>query len=112
MSVRFISPAGEAVEVDSLVDTGATYSVVGSDVLTTLGVQPTGSRRFRLADESVVVYDVGEVRVEYEREQGPVLVVFGPEGSQPLLGATALKNLSLSADPVNARLVPVDALLK
>jgi hypothetical protein len=41
-----------------------------------------------------------------------VLVVFAPEGTSPLLGATALENLSLGVDPVQQRLVPVNALLK
>jgi hypothetical protein len=41
-----------------------------------------------------------------------VLVVFGPEGIDPLLGATALEHLSLAVDPIHRRLVPVPALLK
>ena len=41
-----------------------------------------------------------------------VLVVFGPEGISPLLGATAVEHLSLAVDPIHQRLVPVPALLK
>jgi len=39
-------------------------------------------------------------------------VIFGAEGVQPLLGATALEILKLAADPVRRRLVPVPGLLK
>jgi hypothetical protein len=41
-----------------------------------------------------------------------VIVVFAPEGTPPLLGATALELFSLAADPVDHRLIPVPALLK
>jgi predicted aspartyl protease len=41
-----------------------------------------------------------------------VLVVFAPEGMDPLLGATALETFGLAVDPINLRLVPVPALLK
>ena len=112
VSVKFIGPAGESLLVDALVDTGATYSLLATDVVERLGVEPTGQRRFRLADDTVAEFDVGEIRVEFDGEQVPVLVVFGQDEVQALLGATALENLSLSADPVNERLVPVDALLK
>ena len=44
--------------------------------------------------------------------QVPLIVVFGDSGVTPLLGATALENLSMAVDPVNQRLIAVDALLK
>ncbi len=100
------------MDVDALVDTGATYSVLGADVMSRLGVRPSGKRRFRLADETVQEYEVGAVDLVYEAEQVPLIVVFGDPGVSPLLGATALENLSMSVDPVNQRLIAVDALLK
>ena len=39
------------------------------------------------------------------------LVVFGPEGVSPLLGATALELSGLAVDPIRQLLVPVNALL-
>ena len=110
--VRFIGPAGASLLLDALVDTDASYSMLANDILAQLGVAPTGRRRFRLADDTVADYDVGEIRVEFDGEQVSVLVVFGQAGVQALLGATALENLSLGANPVNELLVPVDALLK
>ena len=109
--VTLRGPSGQA-DVDALVDTGATYPVVPGAVLRSIGVQPSGRRGFRMADESRVEYDVGAVFLQHEGEEVPVLVVFGDEEAAPLLGATALENLSLAVDMRNERLTPVDALLK
>ncbi len=109
--VTLSGPQGQ-LDCDALVDTGATYSVVPGQALRSIGVQPSGRRGFRLADESRIEYDVGPVTLRYEGEDVPVLVVFGDDSASPLLGATALESLSLAVDTPNERLTPVDALLK
>ena len=38
-------------------------------------------------------------------------MVFWDEGAQPLLGAVTLEIFSLDIDPVNGRLIPVDAFM-
>ena len=73
------------VQFEALVDTGSTYTVLPKETLD----------RLRLNGDQTIV-----------------LVVFGPEGIAPLLGATALEHLSLAVDPIHQRLVPVNALLK
>lgn len=103
---------GEFVAVEALVDTGATYTVLPKDLLARLDIEPVGRRTFQLADERVVEYNVGEVRLRLEGSELTVLVVFAPVGTGPLLGATALEVFGLAADPVNQRLLPVPALLK
>jgi hypothetical protein len=40
------------------------------------------------------------------------VVIFGPEGAAPLLGATTLDLFNLVVDPVGRRLMPVPGLLK
>ena len=112
VQVRFVGPTGSSVDLDALVETGATYSVLGTDVMSRLGVQPSGKRRFRLADDTVREYEVGVVDLVYQSERVPLIVVFGDAGVSPLLGATALENLGMGVDPVNRRLIAVDALLK
>ena len=111
VSVAFEGPAGR-VDVDALVDTGATYSVILGVALRSIGVQPSVRRRFRLADDTHVEYEAGVANLRYGGENLPVLVVFGDESASPLLGATALENLSLAVDMPAQRLVRVDALLK
>ena len=103
---------GEFVEVEALVDTGTTYTSLPAGVLNRLGVEPEGSRRFELADNRIVEYPIGYVRVQLNGSEAIVLVVFAPEETDPLLGATALELFSLGVDPVNQRLIPVPALMK
>ncbi len=103
---------GEFFQVDTLVDTGATYTMLPADLLGTLGVKVIGQRNFELADNRGVRYDIGEARLRLNGDELTVLVVFAPEGASPLLGATALELFGLAADPVNQRLIPVPALLK
>ena len=103
---------GEFAEVEALVDTGTTYTSLPASVLNRLGVEQEGYRRFELADNRIVEYPIGQARIRLEGEELIVLVVFAPEETDPLLGATALEIFSLGVDPVNRRLVPVPALMK
>ena len=95
-----------------MVDTGSSYTFIPRDLLRKLGVLPIDTRSFLLADENVVQYEVGEARVRLEGRELTTLVVFGPEGAQPLLEATTPQLFNLAVDPVNERLVPVPAFLK
>jgi clan AA aspartic protease len=100
------------VEVNALVDTGSTYTVVPSNILSNLGVPVLERRPFELADESIVEYAIGQARVRLDGRELTVVVVFAPEDSSPLLGATTLELFSLGVDPVAQRLVPVTGLMK
>ena len=105
-------PTGESVEVDALVDTGATYTVLPSSLLARLGVTPRDRTAFQLADERIVEYDVGEVTVRLDGRERTVLVVFGPDEAEPLMGAVTIELFNMSVEPVRQRLVPVPGLMK
>jgi clan AA aspartic protease len=100
----------EFEEVLPWVDTGALYSQFPAPLLERLGYRPDASRRFRLADGSLVEAPIGDARIRIGGEVRAVTCVFGEEGSDPLLGATTLEAFSLAADPVNETLNPVVAL--
>ena len=93
--------------LDALVDTGATYVTVPASQLSALGIEPTERRTFVLADGRRAEYDIGFAMVSLDCRRAPTLVVFGDEGSAPLLGAVALESLGLAVDPVARRLIPV-----
>jgi clan AA aspartic protease len=99
-------------ELTALVDTGATYTTVSGSLLSRLGVMQEGYRRFELADNTVVEYPIGYARLRLNGNETVAQVVFAPEDTSPLLGATTLENLSLAVDPVRQQLVPGTALLK
>ena len=104
------TPLGQ--EVQALVDTGSTYTVLPMGVLEQLGINQEGHRSFELGDDRLVEYPIGYARMRLGEDQTIVLVVFGPKGVLPLLGATALEHLSLAVDPIHQKLIPVPALLK
>ena len=96
--------------VRAMVDTGATYSVLPTDLLGRLGIAPDETRRLRLANGQVEEYQTGSAYFEVDGRRGIARVVFGPD-SIYLLGATTLEDLSFAVDPVNKRLIPADGLL-
>ncbi len=102
-------PEGPFEPIDAMVDTGATFTVAPGSTLRRLGVEPTRRVGFVLADGSRKELDAGWVVIRVDGQESPSPVVFGEEGAPPLLGAVTLEVLLLSVDPVNQRLVPVDA---
>ena len=109
--ITLISPAGDRTEtLDGLVDTGATFSSAPAQVLTGLGITPQRTIRLRLADGRIVQHDVGELLAELDGVRATVICVFAPDDSPTLIGAHTLEAFLLAVDPVEQRLVPVDAL--
>ena len=96
---------GEYASVEALVDTGASYTVLGEDLLASLGIQPDEQEQFQLGDDSIVEWDIGEARMRLGGSERTTPVVFGPPGVNPLLGALTLQIFRLTVDPVNERLV-------
>jgi clan AA aspartic protease len=103
---------GQSTVVEALVDTGATHSVFPSGLLERLGVRPSASMRFTLADERSIEYPVGQAAVKIGDRRWIVSVVFGSNEASPIIGATTLETFGLAVDPIRKQLVPVDGLLK
>ena len=103
--------AGEFTQDESPVETSATYAVLPRETLVHLGIQEIETVSFELAKDRIVQYQVGEARVRLEGRERTTLVVFGPEGSAPLLGATTIALFNLAVDSTWERLFPVPTLL-
>ena len=88
-----------------LVDTGAFFSVVPREVLSTLKVSPVGEETVQFADGRRARWKVGEVRLEVDGRSVTTLVLFGKKETQPLLGAYSLEGLGLTVDSRRRRLV-------
>jgi aspartyl protease family protein len=100
------------VELSALVDTGATYTSIPENTLAQLGIEVVERRPFELADDRIAEYGIGQARIRLDGRELIVVVVFAPEDSAPLLGATALEIFGFGVDPLRQSLVPVNALLK
>ncbi len=112
VNIEIGDPAGQRYEVvETLVDTGASYTTVPAPLLQRLGVIPHVRDRFVLADGREVEMDIGRTWVRIDGRAELTLVVFGEPGTPALLGAYTLEGLRLAADPVSRRLVPVPGLL-
>ena len=87
-----------------LVDTGAWDSVVPRSHLEEIGLTPRGSREYSLADGSRADFELTVAEIEFEGETVGGTVLYGEEGTQPLLGVTALESGGYEVDPRNERL--------
>jgi len=112
VTIEIGDPRGERFEsLEALVDTGATYMWIPRSVLERLGAAPSFRFPFILADGRRIEREMAETRIRLNGQTRTTLVVFGDEGTLPLLGAYALEGLGLAPDPVNRRLIPVPGLL-
>jgi predicted aspartyl protease len=110
--IDVLSADGQRVEhVEPWVDTGALFSQFPASMLERLGYKPDATRRFRLADGSIIERPLGDAKLRIGGETRTVTVTFGMEGSDLLLGATTLEQFTLVADPANETLNPSIALL-
>ncbi len=98
---------GRFQPIEALVDTGATYSWVPRDVLERLAVVPEDEWPFVLADGREVRYPVAWINIRLGARAQPTIVVFGDQGSEPILGVVTLEEFRLAVDPVNHRLISV-----
>ncbi len=94
-----------------LVDSGAVYSVIPAAELKALGVAPTGTRTFFLANGTPVKRRTGEARIRLGDESATCVVLFGERGDSTLLGVTTLENLGLVFDPIRQKLLSLPMLI-
>ena len=99
------------VPLKALVDTGATYTWIPSDILEGLGLRPDENQTFELADGRRVQYPLAWTQVRMGTRTQPTIVVFGDPGSEPILGVVTIEEFGLGVDPVQHRLVSVPARL-
>ena len=98
------------LELEGVVDTGAIYTVLPTNLMKELGVKPISKRRFRLANNQVIERDVGLIGIEIKGVKTYTTVVFGDENIY-LLGVVTLEELGLEVDPVKGELKPMELLL-
>ena len=99
------------LDLEATVDTGAAYTTLPARVLRGLGVAPTATRRFLLADGRQVDMQIGRAWATVNGATEVTLVAFGDDDAPPLLGAYTLEGLGLAVDPTAQRLVPTHLIM-
>ncbi len=111
VAVRVTNPAQPKrfFEEDFWVDTEALYSFVPENRLEEIGLAPLHSRELMMADGRRDRRLLGEAlfTVHQLDETLTCPVIFAPRESLCLLGATALENFGVDADPTAQRLKPI-----
>jgi clan AA aspartic protease len=112
LKVKVINPEQpkKSAECEFLVDSGAVYSVVPQNILKKLGIKPTSTEEFILANGEVIKKPLGNAYFEYDGKIRAAPVVFGDKGIF-LLGATTIEALGMILDPIRRQLKPLPMLL-
>ncbi|MBI2852426.1 MAG: aspartyl protease family protein [Chloroflexi bacterium] len=110
--VKISNPAepSRTAELELLVDTGATFTMLPGSLLREIGVQADTSFRLRLADGRFLERGGCTVWMEVKGKGYKVPVVIGENGDVSVLGVTALEILGFEVDPMSRKLKPADYL--
>ena len=87
-----------------LVDSGATYTVVPTEILKKMGIEPQREEEFSLADGKIIKRKVGSALYEFEGREAAAPILFGQKNDSLLLGAFTLEALGLTLDPLERKL--------
>ena len=103
-------PLGQR-SLEFLVDSGATYTLLPSDVWQAIGLAPKRPQRFSLADGSMIERQISECHIALDVGEGHSPVILGEPGDEALLGVVTLENLGLVFNPFTRTLHPMRLLL-
>ena len=105
VAVRLLNSASsDTYEADFLVDTGAMDTMAPASDLKRIGIQPLGKDLYELANGELVEYEYGNAEMKFMNEVVPTRIIFGPDGSGPILGVVALETAGFIVDPKNQTL--------
>ena len=102
---------GAPADVDLLVDTGATFSIVPRDVLVRVGVTPVEKREVLTVDRKLLRRDLGYVGIEVAGRRILSPVLFGEPEDFAVLGAVTLEIAGLVVDSERKELFARPSLL-
>jgi len=104
-------PTGKQATVRFLVDSGATYTLLPSEVWKALDLAPKRTVTFTLADGTPIERAVSECHLALPAGEGHSPVILGEPGDEALLGVVTLENLGLVFHPFKRTLEPMRMLL-
>lgn len=104
VTVRNPAATERCWEGEFLVDTEAINSLVPRDRLEEVGLRPVARRICCLADGREDETDITVAQLEFMGGVIGSTIVVGEEGTEPLLGLTALESMGIGVDPRSRQL--------
>ena len=104
-------PNGKEPNVRILVDSGANYSLLPTDVWQELELQPIREQDFVLADGTQIRRSISHCYLMLPQGETSTPVILGEVGDEALLGVVTLEELGLVLNPFNRTLQPMRMLL-
>lgn len=96
-----------SIEIDALVDTGATHLILPEDVVSRLGLADLEWSEARLADGKLIpTRRVGGVRLDLLGRDTITTAYVFPAGTMPLIGQIPLEDLDFVVNPRDQSLMP------
>ena len=97
VTVTIRNPADPSRSWDGLfpVDTGATDSLVPRSCIAAIGIAPEGQRVHETADDREIRRDFARAHIEFMGDLTAGRIVIGDDGTEPLLGVTALESAGI-----------------
>ena len=96
-----------SIEVEAIIDTGATMLVLPEDIVEGLHLRRMRSVNVRYANNKTEMKSIyGVVTVEIQGRAGEFDVLAEDKGSQPLVGQIVLEQLDLIVDPGARKVTP------
>ena len=74
------------------------------DRLAEVCIEPEGKRKYELGNGEPVEYEYAFARVAFMGEEAVTRIIFGPPGTEPILGVIALESAGMTVDPVTGTL--------
>ena len=97
----------KSVEVEAVIDTGATMLVLPQNLINELGLKKMREVNVKYANNKTEVKSIyGVVTVEIKGRAGEFNALAEAEGSQPLVGQIVLEQLDLVVDSSSRTVIP------
>ncbi|MEI6815519.1 MAG: retroviral-like aspartic protease family protein [Bacteroidota bacterium] len=94
------------MQVNMLVDSGAYMMAINESIQELLQFRSKGKRKVRMADESVVEYEVvGPIEVRFKNRSATCNAFVLPGNSEPLLGVIPMEEMDVIILPLRQQLV-------
>lgn len=100
-----------ATDVDFIVDSGVTYSLLPKSVWHKLKLKSSRTMKFALADGTIIKRNISETKFEYKGISSTSPVILGEDKDDALFGAVTLETMGLMLNPFSRELLPMKMML-